>query len=133
MAFRRRTTVLGDAVLILRGDTRAFERSMKRAKKMTISVVKGIVSVIAKIHKAFAAVTTGIVSASILAFAQLEKGLAEISTLFGVMGQDAKVLQERIKETVQVLQSEFGQSTAAAIKATYDAVSAGIKETDLGG
>lgn len=129
----RRRTLLGDAVLVLRGDTKALERSMKRAKKIAIGTVKTIASVLAKIGKTLAIVTTGVVAASIASFAQLEKGVAEIQTLFGNMVEDAGRLRTQIKGTVSVLLSEFGQQTAAAIKGTYDAVSAGIMNIDLPG
>ena len=79
-----------------------------------------------------AAALTGFIAASIIKFGQLESGITEIVTLFGAVGQEAKVIGAELTDIVQTLVTEFGQKTPEAIKATYDAVSAGIKQADIG-
>jgi len=81
---------------------------------------------------AVAATISGVIAKSVFEFAKLEKGIAEITTLFGKWGKAANPLRKELTKIVQTLVTEFGQKTPEAIKATYDAVSAGIKEGDLG-
>jgi len=82
---------------------------------------------------AAAVAITGVIVKSVFEFAKLEKGVAEIITLFGKLGSVAlPKLQANITSIVRTLARDFGQRIPDAIKGAYDAVSAGIKKADIG-
>jgi TP901 family phage tail tape measure protein len=130
---------LFDAVGYLRTDASAMKRGLEKARRGAFTIAGNIGKIFAKLAKtavkAFAAIGAamlGAVVTGLVQFAKLEKGLAEIMTLFGDIGADAPALRDELEGIVQTLMTQFGQTLPESIKATYDAVSAGIKKADIG-
>ena len=120
-------------------DTAGFKRKFNALPGLIKGPLGLVTKVVAKAAKvvavgltAAAATLTGVIVKSVMEFAKLEKGVAEIITLFGKAGDEAKPLAEELTKIVQTLVADFGQGVPEAIKATYDAVSAGIQENDIG-
>ncbi|HUT58983.1 MAG TPA: phage tail tape measure protein [Phycisphaerae bacterium] len=130
---------LFDAVGYLRTDASAMKRGLEAARGSAMTVVGKIGSVFASFAKlavksflAVGAAITGAVVAGLVQFGKLEKGIAEITTLFGKIGDEAPALRSELESIVQGLMTGFGQKLPDAIKGTYDAVSAGIRRADVG-
>lgn len=130
---------LFDAIGFLRTDAKAMKKGLDKARssaKTVLGKIGGIFKKFVKVGiKAFAALGAAIVGtivAGLVQFAKLEKGLGEIMTLFGRIGDEAPALRKELEGIVRTLMVQFGQNLPDTIKGTYDAVSAGIKRADLG-
>lgn len=129
---------LWDAVGVVGLDQKALKKGLASAKKGFTLGIGGLVKIAKKGAKilavtvaGIAAGLTGIAAISLKKFAEFEKGIAEIQTLFGQSEAKSQELREDLEATVGSLVRGFGQSVPDAIKATYDAVSAGIKRADV--
>ena len=130
---------LFDAIGFISIDDKKSRRKMAQIRKDSFSLAKGISSTMLKIGKVVTvglagglAATGAFVTASLVKFAQLETGVSEILTLFGDVGPEADKMRRNVTGVLDDLVTQFGQKTPAAIKGTYDAISAGIKEADIG-
>ncbi len=129
---------LWDAVGVIGLDQKALKKGLGEAKKGFALGIKGLVKIAKKGAKVLAVAVTGIAAGlatiavvSLKKFAEFEKGIAEIQTLFGQADAKSEELREDLEESVGVLVRGWGQKVPDAIKATYDAVSAGIKRADV--
>lgn len=101
---------------IISADDRQFMRAMGRVKHAAVNMAKAVG-------------VAGIAGAafSIREVMRFEQGMAEVNTLARMSGAAFAQLQSQIRD----LAKDFGLDLPDAIKAAYDAISAGIKTEDL--
>lgn len=107
---------LGEAVLELRTDNKAYKSGLRRALGDTKRHVKNVAKVMAVASVAIAGI-------SIKMAADMEKGLREIGTLMGGLTDNE---MRAMGHELEVIASRTGQAMDLLTKARYDIVSAGF-------
>jgi len=127
---------LFDAVGYIGGDNSALVKTLSASKNLAskaLGVVGGVAKTAAKAMAVASAAIITDITVSVVKYAELEKGVREIVTLFGDMGKQTAVVERELQDLAMNLVGTFGQDIPSAMKATYDAVSAGVQRADLGG
>lgn len=120
-------TSLGQAILTLRGDQRPLEGALQSAEKTTQRATFNMAQATRAVGMAFTAAgaaITGALGLSVRTAATFQNAMAEVNTL-GI--KDLGALGEAVKS----VSMDFGLDLLDAVKATYQAISAGATEAQM--
>jgi TP901 family phage tail tape measure protein len=127
-------TTIADLVVKIGADISGFKSKVKDLE----GEYSNIVSAGQKLQSAGAMMTTYVTApllaagaAAITMAANVDKGIAEVVTLFGVTGSEAEAMTTRLKNGVAGVSNEVGIAQSVITEGLYNAISAGIPEENV--
>lgn len=127
-------TTIADLVVKIGADIKGFQNSVKQME----NEFSGIVNAGNKM-KAIGGTLSTYVTAPILAAAgaavkmaaDVDKGVAEVITLFGLTGTEAEAMSKKMKEGIAGVSNEVGIAQTVITEGLYNAISAGVPEENV--
>jgi len=127
-------TTIADLVVKIGADISGFKGKVKDLE----GEYSNIVSAGQKLQSAGATMTTYVTApllaagaAAITMAANVDKGISEVVTLFGVTGTEAEAMTTRLKNGVAGVSNEVGIAQSVITEGLYNAISAGIPEENV--
>lgn len=127
-------TTIADLVVKIGADISGFKNSVKQIENEYSSIV----SAGQKLQSAGKAMTTYVTApilaaaaASVKMAADVDKGIGEVVTLFGLTGDEATAMSKKLKNGVAEVSNEVGIAQTVITEGLYNAISAGIPEENV--
>lgn len=125
-------SIIGQALIAVAPETRGFAGAVNREVTGAMKGLSGTLSSVGKtLTTAVTAPLVGFAAVGVKAAADVDKGLREVNTLFGLTGKAAQTSFAELQKGVAGLSKEVGIAQSTITQGLYQAISAGVPRENV--